>query len=200
MPQPNSASSLQLSARCADIRKSYEPTFAPGIYENATAIQTRGWRSPNSRLWAEVPTEPGVGRSPSHAWAAGTRALSVSPGDGRAVDRPFLRGSCNSLLRWWEVPSIPAPELPLALGHLALQALLFAVGATQRSGPPLPPPKMTGLCCCEGTRAGLVPYRQKDSCHAGQLWALAWGAWEGPCNSTQLVTAMPRHECAEQTS
>lgn len=53
---------------------------------------------------------------------------------------------------------------------------------------------------CKGTRTGLVPYRQKDSCHTGQLWALAWGWWEGPCNSTQLMTAMPCHECTEQTS
>lgn len=50
--------------------------------------------------------------------------------------------------------SIPALQLPLALVHLALQALLFAVSATQRSASPLPPPKMTGLCAARAR--GLV--------------------------------------------
>lgn len=84
------------------------------------ASQPHRWHSPDPQLWAEVPTEPRVGNSASHVWAAGTWALSTSPGNGRAVTRPFPRGSCNPLLMWWEVSSIPAPELLLNLMRQAL--------------------------------------------------------------------------------
>lgn len=117
-------------------------------------------------------------RSPQlllHVCAGKTRVLSTSPANGRAVTWPFPWGSCNSLLRWWEVSSIQPQSSCIWLYMLfPLQSVL------SRGQVLLSHLRTIGLCCCEGTRTVLVPCQQRDGCHATQLWTLACGQQEGP--------------------